>query len=37
MGQYLTMPMIIVGLYLVLTAAGRRQRVEPVAGPNSVV
>jgi phosphatidylglycerol:prolipoprotein diacylglycerol transferase len=36
MGQYLTMPMIIVGLYLVLTAAGRRQRVEPVSGPNSV-
>lgn len=36
MGQYLTMPMIIIGLYLVLTAAGRRQRVEPVSGPNSV-
>lgn len=36
MGQYLTMPMIIIGLYLVFTAAGRRQRVEPVSGPNSV-
>lgn len=36
MGQYLTMPMIIIGLYLVFTAARRRQRVEPVSGPNSV-
>lgn len=36
MGQWLTVPMIVIGLYLVLTAAGRRQRVEPVAGNSSV-
>lgn len=36
MGQWLTIPMIIFGLYLVSTAAARRQRVEPVAGTNSV-
>jgi phosphatidylglycerol---prolipoprotein diacylglyceryl transferase len=36
MGQWLTMPMIAVGLYLVATAAGRRQRVEPISGPASV-
>lgn len=36
MGQWLTIPMIVLGLYLVLTAAGRRQRVEPFAGTNSV-
>jgi phosphatidylglycerol---prolipoprotein diacylglyceryl transferase len=36
MGQWLTMPMIVVGLYLVLTASGRRERVEPFAGTNSV-
>jgi phosphatidylglycerol---prolipoprotein diacylglyceryl transferase len=36
MGQWLTVPMIIIGLYLVLTAAGRRQRVEPFAGSASV-
>ena len=36
MGQWLTIPMIAIGLFLVFTAAGRRQRVEPVAGTNSV-
>jgi phosphatidylglycerol---prolipoprotein diacylglyceryl transferase len=32
MGQYLTMPMILLGLFLVFTAKGRRQRVEPFKG-----
>lgn len=36
MGQWLTVPMIVLGLYLVATAAGRRQRVEPFAGTGSV-
>jgi phosphatidylglycerol---prolipoprotein diacylglyceryl transferase len=36
MGQWLTVPMILVGFYLVLTASGRRERVEPFAGTNSV-
>ena len=36
MGQWLTMPMIVIGLWAVLTANGRRQRVEPVAGTSSV-
>jgi phosphatidylglycerol---prolipoprotein diacylglyceryl transferase len=36
MGQWLTVPMIIIGLWAVLTAKGRRQRVEPVAGQSSV-
>lgn len=36
MGQWLTIPMIAIGLYLVLTAKGRRQRVEPIAGSSSV-
>jgi phosphatidylglycerol:prolipoprotein diacylglycerol transferase len=36
MGQTLTLPMIIIGLWLVLTAKGRRQRIEPIAGPKSV-
>jgi phosphatidylglycerol:prolipoprotein diacylglycerol transferase len=36
MGQYLTMPMILLGLFLVFTAKGRRQRVEPVKGGDSV-
>ncbi len=36
MGQMLTLPMIVGGLYLVLTAKGRRQRVEPIAGSASV-
>jgi phosphatidylglycerol---prolipoprotein diacylglyceryl transferase len=36
MGQYLTMPLIILGLFLVTTANKRRQRVEPFAGTQSV-
>lgn len=36
MGQWLTLPMILGGLYLMLTAKKRRARVEPVAGPASV-
>ncbi|WP_010161636.1 prolipoprotein diacylglyceryl transferase [Sphingomonas sp. PAMC 26617] len=36
MGQVLTLPMILGGLYLVATAKGRRQRVVPIAGDASV-
>jgi phosphatidylglycerol:prolipoprotein diacylglycerol transferase len=36
MGQTLTVPMILAGLYLIATANGRRQRVEPIAGAESV-
>jgi phosphatidylglycerol:prolipoprotein diacylglycerol transferase len=36
MGQWLTLPMILGGLYLILTAKGRRVRVEPIAGSASV-
>ena len=36
MGQTLTLPMILAGLYLIATAKGRRQRVEPIAGSESV-
>lgn len=36
MGQVLCLPMIAGGLYLILTAPGRRQRVEPIAGGQSV-
>lgn len=36
MGQTLTLPMILIGLWAVVTAKGRRERVEPVAGPSSV-
>ncbi len=36
MGQTLTLPMIIGGIYLIATAKGRRQRVESVAGTQSV-
>lgn len=36
MGQLLTVPMILAGLYLIATAKGRRQRVEPFAGTESV-
>ena len=36
MGQWLTIPMILIGLFLVFTAGARRQRVEPFAGSNSV-
>lgn len=36
MGQWLTIPMLLIGLYLVATARGRRVRVEPTAGQHSV-
>jgi phosphatidylglycerol:prolipoprotein diacylglycerol transferase len=36
MGQTLTLPMILAGLFLIATAQGRRQRVEPIAGAESV-
>jgi phosphatidylglycerol:prolipoprotein diacylglycerol transferase len=36
MGQWLSLPMILAGLYLMLTAKKRRVRVEPVAGTESV-
>lgn len=36
MGQWLCVPMIAGGLYLMLTAKGRRTRVEPIAGGESV-
>ena len=36
MGQWLTLPMIAVGLYLILTAKRRRERVEPFAGERTV-
>jgi len=36
MGQTLTVPMVLGGIYLVATAKGRRQRVEPFAGTESV-
>ena len=36
MGQWLSVPMILGGIYLIATANGRRHRVEPIAGPASV-
>ena len=36
MGQTLTVPMILGGAWLIATAKGRRQRVEPIAGTESV-
>jgi phosphatidylglycerol---prolipoprotein diacylglyceryl transferase len=36
MGQWLSLPMIILGAWLMWTAKGRRQRVEPIAGMESV-
>ena len=36
MGQWLTVPMILGGLYLMATAKRRRERVEPTAGSASV-
>jgi len=36
MGQWLTVPMILGGLFLMLTAKGRRVRVEPTLGTASV-
>jgi phosphatidylglycerol:prolipoprotein diacylglycerol transferase len=36
MGQWLCLPMIVGGAYLMATAKGRRQRIEPIAGAESV-
>ena len=36
MGQWLTVPMIAGGIYLIATSTKRRQRVEPIAGSESV-
>jgi phosphatidylglycerol---prolipoprotein diacylglyceryl transferase len=36
MGQWLTIPFIVLGLFLVFTSKSRRQRVEPLMGSNSV-
>jgi phosphatidylglycerol:prolipoprotein diacylglycerol transferase len=36
MGQWLSLPMIILGAWLMWTAKGRRQRVEPTVGTESV-
>ena len=36
MGQWLSIPMILGGIYLMATAKGRRERVEPTAGVESV-
>jgi phosphatidylglycerol:prolipoprotein diacylglycerol transferase len=36
MGQTLSLPMVLVGIYFIVTAKGRRVRVEPFAGGSSV-
>ncbi len=36
MGQWLTLPMVALGLWLAWSAKGRRQRIEPFAGTDSV-
>lgn len=36
MGQWLSLPMIIIGLYLIVTAPKRRVRVEPTVGLESI-
>jgi phosphatidylglycerol:prolipoprotein diacylglycerol transferase len=36
MGQWLCVPMILGGAYLIATAPRRRTRVEPIAGTQSV-
>lgn len=36
MGQWLTIPMIVGGIYLIATAKGRRTRIEPTVGSASV-
>jgi phosphatidylglycerol:prolipoprotein diacylglycerol transferase len=36
MGQVLCLPMIVGGIWLIVTAKGRRDRVEPIAGAESV-
>jgi phosphatidylglycerol:prolipoprotein diacylglycerol transferase len=36
MGQWLTIPFIVLGLWLIWTSGNRRQRIEPFAGTSSV-
>ncbi|MBT2188559.1 prolipoprotein diacylglyceryl transferase [Sphingobium sp. H33] len=36
MGQWLSIPLIVLGIYLIATAKGRRTRVEPTVGLDSV-
>jgi phosphatidylglycerol:prolipoprotein diacylglycerol transferase len=36
MGQTLSLPVLLVGLYLLATSKGRRARVEPIAGSASI-
>jgi phosphatidylglycerol:prolipoprotein diacylglycerol transferase len=36
MGQWLSLPMILLGLFFIATARRRRERVEPIAGSASV-
>jgi phosphatidylglycerol:prolipoprotein diacylglycerol transferase len=36
MGQTLCVPMVLGGLYLIITSKGRRQRVEAIGGTASV-
>ena len=36
MGQWLSIPMILLGIYLMVTAKGRRERIEPTVGSASV-
>ena len=36
MGQWLSLPMILGGIYLMVTAKGRRERIEKIAGTESV-
>ena len=36
MGQWLTIPMMLLGLWLIWSSTARRQRVEPIAGTASV-
>jgi phosphatidylglycerol:prolipoprotein diacylglycerol transferase len=36
MGQWLSVPMILAGFWLIATSGKRRQRVEPIAGAESV-
>ncbi|HYZ48017.1 MAG TPA: prolipoprotein diacylglyceryl transferase family protein, partial [Sphingomonas sp.] len=36
MGQTLSLPLVLLGLYFILTAKRRRQRIEPVAGVEGV-
>ena len=36
MGQWLTIPFVLLGVWLIWTSGGRRQRIEPFAGTSSV-